>query len=182
MPSDGGVSYHLRVEAGPYFLQLLMDGDATLKKLDAFLRKIWLECCGHLSRFSVGMTRKASQVFEPGIQLDYEYDFGSTTELTVKVLAQYAFGVKKGIELLSRNEPLEIMCDKCGKQPAVELCTVHWSEEERFFCEKCAEPHQKECEDAEYAMMPVVNSPRMGECGYEGGTIDLERDKSYAVR
>ncbi len=95
MPSDGGVSYHLRVEAGPYFLQLLMDGDATLKKLDAFLRKIWLECCGHLSRFSVGMTRKASQVFEPGIQLDYEYDFGSTTELTVKVLAQYAFGVKK---------------------------------------------------------------------------------------
>jgi hypothetical protein len=27
------------------------------------------------------------------------------------------------------------------------------------------------------AQMPVVNSPRMGECGYEGGTIDIERDR-----
>jgi hypothetical protein len=24
--------------------------------------------------------------------------------------------------------------------------------------------------------MPIVNSPRMGECGYEGGRIDKKRD------
>jgi hypothetical protein len=27
--------------------------------------------------------------------------------------------------------------------------------------------------------MPIVNSPRMGVCGYEGGTIDKERDGIY---
>ena len=30
-----------------------------------------------------------------------------------------------------------------------------------------------------YSCMPVVNSPRMGECGYTGGSIDLERDGVY---
>lgn len=45
---------------------------------------------------------------------------------------------------------------------------------------KSEEKHTEECEDFnDYAQMPVVNSPRMGECGYDGGTIDLERDKPY---
>lgn len=49
--------------------------------------------------------------------------------------------------------------------------------EEDSFCEKCAEKHGKKCDDfADYAGMPVVNSPRCGVCGYEGGIIDLERD------
>lgn len=182
MPVNDGKSYHIRVEGGSYFLQILMDGNATLKKLDTFLRAIWLECCGHLSRFSVGMNKKAEQVFEPGVQLSYEYDFGTTTELTVKVLSEYSFGVKKGIELLSRNEPLEISCDKCKTQPAAELCTAHWGEDEFFFCENCAELHKEECADAEYAMMSVVNSPRMGECGYEGGTIDTARDGHFQLK
>jgi hypothetical protein len=33
-----------------------------------------------------------------------------------------------------------------------------------FFCAKCSEEH----EDGEEMMLPVVNSPRMGECGYDG--------------
>jgi hypothetical protein len=47
-----------------------------------------------------------------------------------------------------------------------------------MFCEKCAKKHAKECEDFAdgYAVMPVVNSPRMGVCAYEGGCIDTERD------
>lgn len=45
-------SYHIRVEAGSMFLQLLLDGGTILKTLDRFLRDIWLECCGHLSEFS----------------------------------------------------------------------------------------------------------------------------------
>ncbi|HDR51364.1 MAG TPA: hypothetical protein ENN90_07050 [Mariniphaga anaerophila] len=54
------------------------------------------------------------------------------------------------------------------------------AEKDAFFCETCSEKHAEECEDfADYAEMPVVNSPRMGECGYDGGTIDLERDGPF---
>ncbi len=36
---------------------------------------------------------------------------------------------------------------------------------------------ENECEDfSEEMRLPVVNSPRMGICGYEGGMIDKERD------
>jgi len=31
-----------------------MRGSATLTKLDDYLRAIWLECCGHLSKFTIG--------------------------------------------------------------------------------------------------------------------------------
>ena len=52
-----------------------------------------------------------------------------------------------------------------------------------FFCDDCAEKHTKECEDfADYAEMPVVNSPRMGECAYDGGTIDTERDGVFVKK
>jgi hypothetical protein len=50
-------------------------------------------------------------------------------------------------------------------------------EEDAGFCDKCAEKHAKKCADFEdYASLPIVNSPRMGVCGYMGGTIDTERD------
>ena len=69
--ADRKKSFHLRVEAGPYFLNLLMDGDATLEDLDHFLRAIWLECCGHMSQFSFGrwnnelrFSLKARRVFD----------------------------------------------------------------------------------------------------------------------
>lgn len=46
-----------------------------------------------------------------------------------------------------------------------------------LYFEACSEKHAEEYEDFnDYAQMPVVNFPRMGECGYEGGTIDMERD------
>ena len=35
---------------------------------------------------------------------------------------------------------------------------------------------------AENPESTVVNSPRMGECGYEGGSIDLERDGVYKMK
>ena len=42
---------------------------------------------------------------------------------------------------------------------------------------------KSECSDFDdYASMPVVNSPRMGVCGYEGGSIDLERDTYKAPK
>lgn len=127
----------------------------------------------------IPMGRTAKETFYKGLKLEYEYDFGSTTELLVTVLGEYGTKADKPIVLLSRNEPLGILCESCGKASAVYMCNVCYGyDDEGIFCKACAKKHEKECSDfADYAAMPVVNSPRMGVCGYEGGTIDLDRDK-----
>lgn len=176
---------HIEVDANDMFLHLLVRGNSTMKKIDQFLRDIWLECCGHMSEFGhkqikVSMSHKVQDVFEPGVKIYHDYDFGTTTRVFLKGLKQYQLNLKDNIVLLSRNEPLKIMCVMCGKEPAVNLCSVCLWDEDAFYCKKCSKNHEKECDDfADYACMPIVNSPRMGECGYEGGSIDLERDGSY---
>jgi hypothetical protein len=218
-----GQSYLVKIEADPYygalpyFLSLWVDGNATMKNIDDFLRNIWLECCGHLSAFTnpknrkqsshvwdieamkllkrgeqkgekydkfmeksngeAPMSRKISEVFCKGLKLKYRYDFGSSTALLLTVLEEYPAKADKRVILLSRNEPLEWLCDACKKEPATQICTIHDWDEDVLFCAKCAEKHKKKCEDfRDYAAMPVVNSPRMGVCVYEGGTIDIKRD------
>src|SRR6266511_1341247 len=54
--------YHLRMQDAydsNFWLDLEVRGSATLKDIDSYLRAIWLECCGHLSQFSVGGWRGA---------------------------------------------------------------------------------------------------------------------------
>lgn len=182
----GKTYFHIRVEAGVFFLQLLISGNATFKKLDSFLRQIWLECCGHMSQFGgwgneIGMGRKVGVYFKKDFKTDYVYDFGSSTQLTIKVIGEHTLNEKKAIILLSRNEPLEIYCHVCEKQPVTQMCSVHWGEGPFCFCESCAEEHEEECEDAEYAMGPIYNSPRSGVCGYDGGTIDKKRDGVFVL-
>jgi len=184
-----GYSFLVKVETDknwgetPYFLSLWVDGGTTMKTIDKFLRDIWLECCGHLSRFDgAGMTRKAETVFAKGVQVNYEYDFGSSTSLTLTVVDEYPIKADKKIVLLSRNEPLKIMCAICKKVPATQICTVCMYDEDAEFCDKCAEKHAKKCEDfTDYSNMPIVNSPRMGVCGYNGGVIDTERDGVFVL-
>lgn len=176
---------HVLVEANEMFLHLLVKGSSGMKVIDTFLRDIWLECCGHMSAFGhkdfkVSMTHKVQDVFTPRIKIYHDYDFGTTTRVFLKAMKHYQLDMKVNIVLLSRNEPLKFMCASCKKEPAVNLCSVCNWDEYAFFCEKCSEKHAKKCEDFnDYAAMPVVNSPRMGECGYEGGSIDLERDGVY---
>ena len=190
-----GKSVHLKVEvdprwgATPLFLNLWVDGDSKLKDIDSFLRKIWLECCGHMSAFmpaagrgEIGMGRKAADVFQPDTKLGYEYDFGSTTALQLSVAGVFPVAADEKIVLLSRNEPLAIMCETCGQKLATQACSVCGEAGEKAaFCDACAEKHAESCEDfADYAAMTIVNSPRMGVCGYEGGTIDIERDHAHS--
>ncbi|MBF0647958.1 hypothetical protein IR083_03910 [Dysgonomonas sp. GY75] len=185
-----GDSYLVKIETDPYYgsspysLSLWIDGETTMKNIDKFLREIWLECCGHLSAFNfastrgrVSMSKKASEVFEKSLKLEYEYDFGSSTNLLLTVMEKYPVKADKKIVLLSRNEPLKWLCETCKKAQAIYICTVHGWDEDSMFCDKCAKKHAKQCDDFEdYAALPVVNSPRMGVCGYEGGKIDTERD------
>src|SRR2546422_7216376 len=102
-PARTGESFHLLAEghyASGYWLHLDVPAAATLETLDRFLRRTWLECCGHLSAFTIegvsyssspsqetffrqsrelGMRRKLSDVLSPSLTFLHEYDFGTTT-------------------------------------------------------------------------------------------------------
>lgn len=177
--------YHLVAEGGPaYWLHLEVPSDATLKDLDRFLRDIWVECCGHLSAFTIngarydvdasmarewgedarGMNVALARVLQPGSKFNYEYDFGTTTELALKVVAEREGDARgKGIQILARNDPPPIMCSECG-QPATQVCSdCIWSGG-GWVCDECVPAHP--C--GEEMLLPVVNSPRVGMCGYTG--------------
>ena len=196
--STSGKAYHVKVSASEMFLHLLVGGACVFGELDHFLRAIWLECCGHMSSFQVkgkrydfdwddvekdigeSMSGRVSKVFRKGVKLNYEYDFGSTTPLDIQVVNEYKIRLTDNILLLSRNEPLPILCHVCNKKPAVSICSVCIFDDPSLFCKSCEKVHKKSCEDfADYAKMPVVNSPRMGTCAYEGGAIDVQRDEVW---
>jgi len=154
-----------------YWMHLKAAGDARLEDLDGFLRITWLECCGHMSAFRMDrdelrMSKKLRHALRPGMELAHEYDFGTTTELKVRILAEYDGGMprKEPVQILSRNEPPEILCDECGKKPAVEICTGCQWDGGGWLCQDCLEHH--EC--GEEMLLPVVNSPRTGFCAYTG--------------
>lgn len=174
------------VPRSPYWLDLDVKANAPLQELDDFLRAIWLDCCDHLSSFEVGPvryvgampdgyfrldrgqrgmdTRVSVALPPPGSEFKYEYDFGSTTELRLKVIAQrHAPSRREGVRLLARNDAPVWTCGGCAES-ATSICT-ECLEEDVFLCDAHAEEH--EC--GEEAMAPVVNSPRMGVCGYTGG-------------
>ena len=110
----------------------------------------------------IPMSRKTKTALSKGLKLEYEYDFGSTTALLVTVMEEYPAKADQPIVLLSRNEPLELLCDICQAQPATQMCTVHAWGEASWFCPKCAKKHAKTCADFEaYAAMPVVKVGRI---------------------
>lgn len=208
-PNNSTRRYHLRITGAQrpdYWLHLLVEAETTLSSLDSFLREFWLECCGHMSAFMIGNTRyeKPYDDQEPAIGLGagrrsmdlalgstdgvtsseeftYEYDFGSTTKLEIRVLGGGDWSLEKreiqrtdavetgtdGIVLLARNNSPEIECGTCGKS-ATKVCqTCLWQYgPDAWLCETCASDHEDECERPNY--LPKVNSPRTGVCGYRG--------------
>lgn len=110
------------------------------------------------------------KVLKVGQKFSYEYDFGSSTDLTLKVLSEREGAMKNQdddedtIEILARNIEPVIVCKMCGK-PAKFVVSGYFDVEENAFCsKKCV---KKSGEDAEM-LLPVVNSPRVGVCGYTG--------------
>jgi len=175
--------FHLVVEgryAPGYWMHLEAPADATLEYLDEFLRGIWLECCGHMSAFMIegttysvepmadfddeSMQVRLDEVLSPGMKFYHEYDFGSTTHLALKVVSQEQKQIKgKSIAVLARNEPPEFSCMSCGKM-AAHVCTECILSGGGCLCDECATEH--EC--GEEMLLPIVNSPRVGVCGYTG--------------
>ena len=173
-----------------YWMYLEANTDATLEDLDHVLRDTWLECCGHMSAFTIQKTRyiagsgidsmwvdidfKPSEerdmnialgkVLAPKLKFYHEYDFGTTTELVLKVVSKReGFLDPKPIQILARNEPPQILCEVCGKI-ATQVCAQCIYEGKGWLCGECARRH--DC--GEDMLLPVVNSPRVGMCGYTG--------------
>ncbi len=105
-----------------------------------------------------------------GQKFTHEYDFGSTTHLALRVVAGREGVVQKNgdekdnIVILARNVPPVISCCVCGK-PAKRIASGYYYIEENAYCSsKCAKKKGEYYEE----MLPVVNSPRVGVCGYTG--------------
>jgi len=178
-------TFHLVAEgrySPDYWLHLEVPANANLAVLDNFLRRTWLECCGHMSAFTVegtvysiapmaefddkSMNIRLDKILSPGLKFYHEYDFGSTTHLALKVVLEGESELKgKDIRVLARNESPPIPCNSCDKM-ATQVCTeCLWSDEnEAWLCDECAAQHQ--CDEEMF--LPVVNSPRVGVCGYTG--------------
>jgi hypothetical protein len=165
----------LRVESGgPWWLDIEARTDATLAHLDGFLRAAWLECCGHMSAFYPERSRdeykidaKLGVIFgSQARKVRYEYDFGSTTELRLHAAGSRTGNIGKSqVRLLARNEPPPWTCGECD-QAATWICPFSY-DDECFACDAHSDAHA--CDDSE-GHLPVVNSPRMGVCGYTGPT------------
>lgn len=175
-------AFHLIAEGRynpDYWIHLQVPAEATLDTLDRFLRDIWLECCGHMSAFEIagriysvepmdwedeGMEVRLKNVLSPKMTFFHDYDFGSTTRLKLKVVAEVESNqTGKKIRLLARNEPPVIPCGHCGK-PVTQICGECAYMEEGWLCDECASTH--ECEQD--MLTPIPNSPRAGVCGYTG--------------
>lgn len=212
LPATADPLIHLRISAArrsDYWLHLAVDQTTTLDTIDAYLRGLWLECCGHMSGFTVdgvqhtkpndedesrsifGVERRSMNVplvtileadaADGNQEFTYEYDFGTTTELTVRIVDTGRWDVAAadpvvrsadvpdtdGIHLLARNEPPTIECGECGAS-AAKVCQSCLFEVglDAWLCEDCAESHTAECEHPVF--LPRINSPRTGVCGYTG--------------
>jgi len=65
---------------------------------------------------------------------------------------------------LKMGRKLKDVLRACGKTLVVQICTECQWDGSGWLCEACAKKH--EC--GEEMMLPVVNSPRTGVCGYSG--------------
>lgn len=185
---------HIEIEGlylPDYWLHVAIPARWELVDLDRFLRDIWLECCGHLSAFTIdgvcyscapadeamgfgalfetddkAMNAKLDTILHVGTTFTYEYDFGSTTNLVLRVVDSFEAARRRGgVRVLAQNLPPEFRCVGC-EQPATQLANGgNGLDPEDCYCEGCAQESDEE--DLEM-LMPIVNSPRVGVCGYCG--------------
>lgn len=164
----------INAAAWPFWVYFEANASDTFAKVDDFLRGLWLECCWHLSAFTINgkyynsdenpIKTPLGKVLNAGLKFSHQYDFGTTTELELKCVSERTGEKLEDIEITARNDMPDFKC-KCGKQPK-EVCSQCIFEigEEALLCSQCAKKH--EC--GEDMLLPVVNSPRMGMCGYTG--------------
>ena len=185
--------FAMRVDGGPdmpFWMYIQIPTEATFGVLDKFLRAVWVECCGHASEFEVdgeivGMRKRLSAFCTDDTEFLYRYDMGSTTTLRLGVIGRMrktmpmrgwfhkdayyppplVYGEYKAFILALHNK-VKFNCQTCGKR-AVYVCSNCIYDMEGACCEDCAPKH--ECGDE--MLLPVAQSPRVGVCSFEGGSL-----------
>lgn len=123
------------------------------------------------------MDVELGEALKVGQKFSYEYDFGSTTDLALRVVGEREGAMTEEeqeelVHVLARNEEPVILCRDCGK-PATKVVSGYFYAGEGALCDACV---KKNGEDDEM-LLPVVNSPRVGVCGYTGGSDGVEWDE-----
>ena len=116
------------------------------------------------------MSRKIERVLQPSVELTHIYDFGSSSHTLVKSVE-----MRKGrpltkypIYLMARNNLPPAACDICDQQAGWYCmeCLIELGEW-TLLCQTHAEEHGQDHNDYGEPV-PLVNSPRVGMCGYDG--------------
>ena len=159
-----------------YWLIVLARHDALLGDIDQLIRDVWVECCEHLSSFRIGgamydsddehstdaMAVPLADLVFPDSTFSYDYDFGSTTSLDLKVIGETPVTPPDTrLCLIARNNLPTVPCDICGDKARFILGDPD-EENAHYYCSECLESAEL---DPEYVDI-ISNSPRDGICGY----------------
>ena len=170
---------HLRIQdeyAPAFWFDVEVDGTASLGDIDSYLRSIWLECCGHKSMFTTGgwgsdelaNPRRVDSVFKDRVELVHIYDFGTESVTRIKAMGSRRAEplTRRPIVLMARNLIPEAQCIDCD-QPATHLCQECQQEWDSpgLLCRRHTQDHPH---DDYGEPIELVNSPRLGLCGYTG--------------
>jgi len=101
------------------------------------------------------------RVLKVGQKFSYVYDYGSSTYINLRVIAEREGIVqnkKNPVQLLARNTAPEFPCVVCGK-PGTAVAMGYFTDSiaDSVFCTECANKQVGEGE-----MLPIINSPRAG--------------------
>jgi hypothetical protein len=100
-------------------------------------------------------------VLKVGQKFSYIYDYGSSTYINLRVIAEREGIIqnkKEPVQLLARNAAPTFPCRVCGK-PATTVAMGYFTDSiaDSVFCTECA---NKQVEESR--MLPIINSPRAG--------------------
>jgi len=116
----------------------------------------------------MGMKRRADEIFTGEMEIVHIYDFGTSSETLIKAVAirEGKPITKHPISLMARNLMPEAKCIECGRLAAwlCNECLI----EENVWGTLCDEHAKKHPHDNYGEPVPLVNSPRLGMCGYTG--------------
>ncbi len=143
--------------------------NCTFKHIDKFLKNKWCECCNHMSILNVCCLTNDKfncdsikfniliSKYENADHFNYEYDMGTTTKITFKIIKKLdGIETNNNVELVYQNEVHKLKC-KCKK----EALFIY---EDALVCKECS----LLIDEDEEIFTPIVNSPRIGLCGYVG--------------
>lgn len=104
-------------------------------------------------------------VFALKMEFVHEYDFGTTTQTTLRVVGSCAaLPGREPVRVVARNNTPVLACGACERESVALVCSACYGSDDALLCEACAEDH--EC--GEEMLLPWLNSPRTGVCAYTG--------------